>query len=140
MLYRSGGWGAAAKLMTRGNSAGVRSRTTARWGVAMRRQLRATTQQQQPGSLMALPSSSSSIMNNLQQHRFFSAGALPDDLPDWRPLKMPSLSPTMEIGGVAQWDLGEGDEFDAGDVVAQVRNEERQMERERRRRRNLDEH
>jgi len=33
---------------------------------------------------------------------------------------MPSLSPTMETGTITKWNLGEGDEFDAGDVLCEV--------------------
>lgn len=60
------------------------------------------------------------VHKNMTSHRMFSAG-LPDDLPDWKTLKMPSLSPTMEAGNLAAWKMGEGDEFEPGDVVAEVR-------------------
>merc|ERR1712151_1112898 len=33
---------------------------------------------------------------------------------------MPSLSPTMESGTITKWNLNEGDEFDAGDVLCEV--------------------
>ena len=42
------------------------------------------------------------------------------DLPDWKALRMPSLSPTMEIGNITEWKMKEGDEFEAGDVLATI--------------------
>lgn len=33
---------------------------------------------------------------------------------------MPSLSPTMETGTITKWNVGEGDEFDAGDILCEV--------------------
>jgi len=33
---------------------------------------------------------------------------------------MPALSPTMETGTIAKWNLGEGDAFAAGDVLCEV--------------------
>jgi pyruvate dehydrogenase E2 component (dihydrolipoamide acetyltransferase) len=33
---------------------------------------------------------------------------------------MPALSPTMETGTIAQWNLGNGDSFAAGDVICEI--------------------
>lgn len=46
--------------------------------------------------------------------RFFS------DYPDYIPLEMPALSPTMEIGGIATWLKKEGDHVNVGEVMAEV--------------------
>ncbi|GMH89590.1 hypothetical protein TrST_g3506 [Triparma strigata] len=63
------------------------------------------------GALSAAPSSVSSI---LSQRRCFSS-----DLPDHTVQGMPALSPTMEVGNIS-WRMQEGDEFVAGDVLAEI--------------------
>lgn len=35
---------------------------------------------------------------------------------------MPALSPTMEVGSIAQWNLKEGDMFEAGTAICEVIN------------------
>lgn len=40
--------------------------------------------------------------------------------PDFIPLTMPALSPTMEKGNIANWKLNVGDQVKASDVVAEV--------------------
>ncbi|GMH51692.1 hypothetical protein TL16_g01063 [Triparma laevis f. inornata] len=50
----------------------------------------------------------------LSQSRFFSS-----DLPDHTVQGMPALSPTMEVGNIS-WRMAEGDEFVAGDVLAEI--------------------
>lgn len=40
--------------------------------------------------------------------------------PDHEVVGMPSLSPTMEAGTIASWNLGEGESFSAGDVLCEV--------------------
>ncbi|GMH89060.1 hypothetical protein TL16_g11342 [Triparma laevis f. inornata] len=50
----------------------------------------------------------------LSQRRFFSS-----DLPDHTVQGMPALSPTMEVGNIS-WRMKEGDEFVAGDVLAEI--------------------
>ncbi|GMH70679.1 hypothetical protein TrLO_g13244 [Triparma laevis f. longispina] len=50
----------------------------------------------------------------LSQCRFFSS-----DLPDHIVQGMPALSPTMEVGNIS-WRMKEGDEFVAGDVLAEI--------------------
>ncbi|KAI3380830.1 hypothetical protein SNEBB_002353 [Seison nebaliae] len=39
---------------------------------------------------------------------------------DQIPLKMPSLSPTMEIGSITKWEKKEGDEVFAGDILCEI--------------------
>ncbi|GMI44106.1 hypothetical protein TrCOL_g9415, partial [Triparma columacea] len=46
--------------------------------------------------------------------RFFSS------LPDHEVVGMPALSPTMESGTLSSWKVGQGDEFSAGDVLAEI--------------------
>eukprot|EP01090_Pellita_catalonica_P008639 TRINITY_DN19729_c0_g1_i1.p1 TRINITY_DN19729_c0_g1~~TRINITY_DN19729_c0_g1_i1.p1 ORF type:complete len:505 (-),score=113.27 TRINITY_DN19729_c0_g1_i1:36-1550(-) len=40
--------------------------------------------------------------------------------PDHQLLEMPALSPTMETGGIVEWDVEEGEEVGEGDVLATV--------------------
>ena len=41
---------------------------------------------------------------------------------------MPALSPTMEEGGLSKWLVKEGDEVDAGDVIAEIETDKATME------------
>lgn len=43
------------------------------------------------------------------------------DLPGHKVVKLPALSPTMEMGMIVSWEKEEGDELAEGDVLAQVR-------------------
>ncbi|MES1915333.1 MAG: hypothetical protein MHM6MM_007302 [Cercozoa sp. M6MM] len=48
------------------------------------------------------------------------AFALPDDVPSYTRLEFPALSPTMEEGNVAAWNVDEGQEVTAGDSYCDV--------------------
>ncbi|KAL3941014.1 MAG: hypothetical protein SGBAC_004555 [Bacillariaceae sp.] len=50
------------------------------------------------------------------------------DYPDHALLPMPALSPTMEIGTIAKWELQEGDEFSAGTVLCSVETDKATMD------------
>ena len=41
-------------------------------------------------------------------------------VPDHRVEAMPALSPTMEAGNIAEWNVQEGTEVSGGDVLAQI--------------------
>eukprot|EP00954_Amorphochlora_amoebiformis_P014849 1161661-Amorphochlora_amoeboformis.AAC.2 len=41
-------------------------------------------------------------------------------LPDHEILTMPALSPTMEVGTISKWQIGEGDFIESGSVIADV--------------------
>ena len=43
-------------------------------------------------------------------------------------LKMPALSPTMEVGTVAKWFVKEGDEVSSGDILAEIETDKATME------------
>jgi len=51
-----------------------------------------------------------------QQYRNMSSDGLPYHLV----VGMPALSPTMEAGVIAEWNVAEGDAFAAGDAVAEI--------------------
>lgn len=48
--------------------------------------------------------------------RAFSAGGYPPH----EVLSMPALSPTMEVGNLVQWRVKEGDEVEAGSILADI--------------------
>ena len=44
------------------------------------------------------------------------------------PILMPALSPTMEEGTLAKWNVKEGDEVNSGDVIAEIETDKATME------------
>ena len=40
---------------------------------------------------------------------FHASATARDDLPEWSHLRMPALSPTMEIGNLGEWKVEEGE-------------------------------
>merc|ERR1719356_390058 len=55
------------------------------------------------------------LMTNMNQTRSFSS-----ELPYHLVVGMPALSPTMESGTIASWNVKEGDEIGAGDSIADI--------------------
>ena len=49
------------------------------------------------------------------------------DLPYHIVVPMPALSPTMEAGTIAEWNVKEGDAFAAGDSVAEIETDKATM-------------
>lgn len=41
-------------------------------------------------------------------------------LPDHKLIRMPALSPTMEVGTIQEWKKKEGDPIEGGDVIAEI--------------------
>lgn len=52
--------------------------------------------------------------------KYSSTSVLPKDYPPHTIFPMPALSPTMETGTIANWNLKEGDDFSAGDVLCSI--------------------
>ena len=50
------------------------------------------------------------------------------DYPDHIVVPFPALSPTMEIGTIAKWELSEGDKFTAGSVIASIETDKATMD------------
>merc|ERR1711991_403002 len=48
--------------------------------------------------------------------------------PEHYVINMPALSPTMEEGNLASWEVSEGDEVEAGDVLALIQTDKAQLE------------
>ena len=46
-------------------------------------------------------------------------------------MKLPALSPTMEAGMIVSWEKEVGDELSEGDILAQVKEMEGEVEEER---------
>lgn len=57
-----------------------------------------------------------------------SASVLAKNYPDYTLLPMPALSPTMEMGTIAKWELKEGDTFGAGSVICSVETDKATMD------------
>lgn len=53
-----------------------------------------------------------------------------DDYPVHTVLPFPALSPTMETGTIAKWELSEGDEFSAGSVLCSIETDKATMDYE----------
>lgn len=41
-------------------------------------------------------------------------------LPDFKLIRMPALSPTMEVGTIQEWKKKAGDSIEGGDVLAEI--------------------
>mmetsp|Transcript_18282 Transcript_18282/g.27627 ORF Transcript_18282/g.27627 Transcript_18282/m.27627 type:complete len:516 (-) Transcript_18282:2597-4144(-) len=52
--------------------------------------------------------------------KYSSTSILATDYPPHTIFPMPALSPTMETGTIASWNLKEGDDFSAGDVLCSI--------------------
>ena len=52
------------------------------------------------------------------------------DLPSHSEVVLPALSPTMEQGTIIQWEKGEGDRLEEGDIIAQVETDKATMDME----------
>lgn len=50
------------------------------------------------------------------------------DYPDHVVIPFPALSPTMEIGTIAKWEIAEGEEFSAGSVIASIETDKATMD------------
>lgn len=97
--------------------------------LACRRVLAASACRALPTSLSAAsrcsaPSVSALALSNRgQAHRHMSSA----DLPYHLVVPMPALSPTMEAGTIAEWNVKEGDAFAAGDSVAEIETDKATM-------------
>lgn len=59
---------------------------------------------------------------------FHASAELSKEYPEHMLLPMPALSPTMEIGTISKWELGEGDSFGAGSVICSVETDKATMD------------
>ena len=52
------------------------------------------------------------------------------DLPEHSLVKLPALSPTMELGTIVQWEKAEGDMLEEGDIIAMIETDKATMDME----------
>jgi len=63
-----------------------------------------------------------------QQRQFHNSVVAWKDYPDHTIVPFPALSPTMEIGTIAKWEISEGEEFSAGSVIASIETDKATMD------------
>lgn len=51
-----------------------------------------------------------------------------NEYPDHTIVPFPALSPTMEVGTIAKWEISEGDEFSAGSIIASIETDKATMD------------
>jgi len=66
----------------------------------------------------------SPTLKGVTASRFYSS------LPDHELVKLPNLSPTMEVGTIVSWEKEEGDRIEEGEVLAQIETDKSTMEME----------
>mmetsp|Transcript_16389 Transcript_16389/g.33786 ORF Transcript_16389/g.33786 Transcript_16389/m.33786 type:complete len:532 (+) Transcript_16389:97-1692(+) len=66
--------------------------------------------------------------NIFHRREFHSSAQVWKDYPDHQVVPFPALSPTMESGTIAKWEIGEGDEFSAGSVIASIETDKATMD------------
>ena len=134
-MLSSSSTAAARRIITstRRSSASVRSKynnTSSRSIVSL------TTQQQQPSiqyygidrtaqPLIWCPNTQFIPTKQQHQHKRYMSS---DDLPYHIVMGMPALSPTMETGAIAKWNVKEGDSFVAGDSLALIETDKATMD------------
>lgn len=68
-------------------------------------------------------------LSTMSSRRYLhSTVVLLKDYPDHQVLAMPALSPTMESGTIAKWELSEGDSFTAGSVFCTIETDKATMD------------
>mmetsp|Transcript_23177 Transcript_23177/g.54705 ORF Transcript_23177/g.54705 Transcript_23177/m.54705 type:complete len:538 (+) Transcript_23177:307-1920(+) len=79
----------------------------------------------------SFPSSSDGNGNNFVgfvHRRQFHQSAAVFEYPDHVVVGFPALSPTMESGTIAKWEIAEGEEFSAGSVIASIETDKATMD------------
>ena len=64
----------------------------------------------------------------VHRRQFHNSVAAWKDYPDHIIVPFPALSPTMESGTIAKWEISEGDEFSAGSVIASIETDKATMD------------
>ena len=62
------------------------------------------------------------------RREFHNSVAIWTDYPDHVVVPFPALSPTMESGTIAKWEIAEGEEFSAGSVIASIETDKATMD------------
>jgi len=64
----------------------------------------------------------------VHRRQFHNSAAAWKDYPDHIVVPFPALSPTMESGTIAKWEISEGEEFSAGSVIASIETDKATMD------------
>lgn len=67
-------------------------------------------------------------ISTVHRRQFHNSIAAWTDYPDHIVVPFPALSPTMEIGTIAKWEIAEGEEFSAGSVIASIETDKATMD------------
>jgi pyruvate dehydrogenase E2 component (dihydrolipoamide acetyltransferase) len=67
------------------------------------------------------------IGKSISRRKIHSSFLVAKDYPDHTLLPMPALSPTMEMGTIAKWELKEGESFTAGTVFCEIETDKATM-------------
>ena len=62
------------------------------------------------------------------RRQFHNSALLWKEYPDHTIVPFPALSPTMETGTIAKWEISEGDEFSAGSIIASIETDKATMD------------
>jgi Biotin-requiring enzyme len=74
------------------------------------------------------PFSISLSPRQLQHRQFHTSIMIPKDYPVHSLLPFPALSPTMEFGTIAKWEIQEGEAFSAGSVLCSIETDKATMD------------
>lgn len=78
--------------------------------------------------LSPLDANIESSTSQINRRQFHSSIQLWKDYPDHVVVGFPALSPTMESGTIAKWEIAEGEEFSAGSVIASIETDKATMD------------
>merc|ERR1711916_169427 len=79
-------------------------------------------------TMFRLSRATASFVRPLPQWTSSVMGRWYADLPEHYVINMPALSPTMEEGNLASWEVSEGDEVEAGDGLELIQTDKAQLE------------
>lgn len=69
-----------------------------------------------------------SSIGSIHRRQFHNSAAAWNDYPDHTVVPFPALSPTMESGTIAKWEVSEGEQFSAGSVIASIETDKATMD------------
>lgn len=75
-----------------------------------------------------MDANSESLVGRVHRREFHNSALVWKDYPDHMVVPFPALSPTMESGTIAKWEIAEGDEFSAGSVIASIETDKATMD------------
>jgi len=79
-------------------------------------------------NVSSMDAKSESPVGRVHRREFHNSALVWKDYPDHMVVPFPALSPTMESGTIAKWEISEGDEFSAGSVIASIETDKATMD------------